>query len=112
MGVGALLICADGLGNASFTPWKLMGLSEYANWNDCWLDFFDMLSEGIMMPLGALLMSIMIGWELGPEVIKRECESTPAHKMTSYPFFRICIKYITPLCMLLVLYGQIDQFFL
>ena len=112
VGVGALLICADGLGNASFTPWKLLGLSEYANWNDCWLDFFDMLSEGIMMPLGALLMSIMIGWELGPEVIKRECESTPAHKMTSYPFFRICIKYITPLCMLLVLYGQIDQFFL
>ena len=32
--------------------------------------------------------------------------------MTSYPFFRVCIKYITPLCMLLVLYGQIDQFFL
>ena len=112
VGVGALLICADGLGNASFTPWKLLGLSEYANWNDCWLDFFDMLSEGIMMPLGALLMSIMVGWELGPEVIKRECESTPAHKMTSYPFFRVCIKYITPLCMLLVLYGQIDQFFL
>ena len=111
VGVGAILICADSLGGASFTPWKLLGLETYSGWNDCWLDFFDMLSEGIMMPLGALLMSLMIGWELGPEIVKNECEATPGHRMTSYGFFKICIRFITPLCMLLVLYGQVCTFF-
>ena len=111
MGVGAILICADSLGGASFAPWKLLGLETYSGWNDCWLDFFDMLSEGIMMPLGALLMSLMIGWELGPEIVKNECEATPGHRMSSYGFFKICIRFITPLCMLLVLYGQVCTFF-
>ena len=112
VGVGCILICADSLGGADFTPWKFLGLPEadIRTWNDCWLDFFDMLSEGIMMPLGALLMSIMIGWELGPDVVKEECERSGA-AMSGYGFFKVCIKFITPLCMILVLYGQIKEFF-
>ena len=112
VGVGAMLICADSLGEASFTPWRLLNLpaESIRTWNDCWLDFFDMLSEGIMMPLGALMMTLMVGWELGPDVVKDECEAS-GHAMASYGFFKICIKYITPLCMILILYGQIKEFF-
>ena len=112
VGVGAMLICADSLGDASFTPWRLLNLpaESIRTWNDCWLDFFDMLSEGIMMPLGALMMTLMVGWELGPDVVKDECEAS-GHAMASYGFFKVCIKYITPLCMILVLYGQIKEFF-
>ena len=110
--VGCILICADQLGGASFTPWKLLNLPETSirMWNDCWLDFFDMLSEGIMLPLGALLMSLMIGWEVGPEMVKDECEQS-GHPMGSYGFFKICVKFITPLCMILILYGQLKDFF-
>ena len=112
VGVGAVLICADSLGDASFTPWRLLNLpaESIRTWNDCWLDFFDMLSEGIMMPLGALMMTLMVGWELGPDVVKEECEAS-GHAMASYGFYKVCIKYITPLCMILVLYGQIKEFF-
>ena len=112
VGLGCILVCADQLGGASFTPWKLLGLPETAirTWNDCWLDFWDMLSEGLMMPLGALLMSLMIGWEVGPEMVKAECEQS-GHAMGSYGFFKICVKFITPLCMILILYGQIKEFF-
>ena len=112
VGLGCILVCADQLGGASFTPWKLLGLPETAirTWNDCWLDFWDMLSEGLMMPLGALLMSLMIGWEVGPEMVKTECEQS-GHAMGSYGFFKICVKFITPLCMILILYGQIKEFF-
>ena len=112
VGLGCVLVCADQLGGASFTPWKLLNLPETSirMWNDCWLDFFDMLSEGIMMPLGALLMSIMIGWEVGPEMVKEECEQS-GHAMGGYGFFKFCIKYITPLCMILILYGQLTDFF-
>ena len=112
VGLGCILVCADRLGDASFTPWKLLNLpaESIRTWNDCWLDFWDMLSEGIMMPLGALLMSLMIGWEVGPDVVKEECEAS-GHAMGSYGFFKVCIKYITPLIMIFVLYGQIKEFF-
>jgi len=112
VGVGCILVCADQLGGSSFAPWKLMNLPETSirMWNDCWLDFWDMLSEGIMMPLGALLMSLMIGWEIGPEVIKEEVEKS-GHPMGGYGFFGICVKFITPLCMILILYGQLKDFF-
>ena len=112
VGLGCILVCADQLGGASFTPWKLLNLPETSirMWNDCWLDFFDMLSEGVMMPLGALLMSIMIGWEVGPEMVKEECEQS-GHTMGGYGFFKFCVKYITPLCMILILYGQLTDFF-
>ena len=110
VGLGCILVCADSLGNAGIAPWQLLGLESYSGWNDCWLDFWDMLSEGIMMPLGALLMSLMIGWEIGPEVVKEECEQQ-GQKLPSYGFFKICVKVITPLCMLLILYGQLQSFF-
>ena len=112
VGLGCILVCADQLGGASFTPWKLLNLPETSirMWNDCWLDFFDMLSEGVMMPLGALLMSIMIGWEVGPEMVKEECEQS-GHAMGGYGFFKFCVKFITPLCMILILWGQLTDFF-
>ena len=45
-------------------------------WNDCWLDLYDMVAEGILMPLGALVMTILIGWVLKPEVVQLECEQS------------------------------------
>ena len=111
VGLGCILVCADALGSTGFAPGNLLGMTgELPTWAADWLDFWDMLSEGIMMPLGALLMSLMIGWEVGPEVVKAECEQS-GHAMSGYGFFKICVKFITPLCMILILYGQIKEFF-
>ena len=113
LGCAALctLVCLDALGTKGIAPANILGIADPKTWAADWLDFFDCISEGILMPLGALLMSIMIGWELGPKAIRDECELTPGHSMTSYRFFRVCVRYITPLCMLLILYGQIKEFF-
>ena len=111
VGVGCILVCADALGTTGFAPGNLLGMTgDLPTWAADWLDFWDMLSEGIMMPLGALLMSLMIGWEIGPEMVKDECEQS-GHAMSGYGFFKICVKFITPLCMILILYGQIKEFF-
>ena len=111
VGLGCILVCADALGTTGFAPGNLLGMTgDLPTWAADWLHFFDMLSEGIMMPLGAMLMSLMIGWEIGPEVIKGEVEQS-GHAMGSYSFFKICVKFITPLCMILILYGQIKEFF-
>ena len=111
VGVGCILVCADALGSTGFAPGNLLGMTgDLPTWAADWLDFFDMLSEGIMMPLGAMLMSLMIGWELGPDMVKNECEAS-GHAMSGFGFFKICVKFITPLCMVLILYGQIKEFF-
>ena len=110
VGLGCILVCADCLGGAGIHPAALLGIENPKTWAADWLDFWDMLSEGIMMPLGALLMSLMIGWEIGPEVVKEEAEQQ-GQKFGAYGFFRVCVKVITPLCMLLILYGQVMSFF-
>ena len=110
VGLGCVLVCADCLGGNNIAPWQLLGLETASGWNDCWLDFWDMLSEGIMMPLGALLMSLMIGWEIGPEVVKEECEQQ-GNTLPTYGFFTVCVKIVTPLCMLLIVYGHVASFF-
>ena len=112
IGLLCVLVSADGLGSNGMAPCDILNISGDAirTWNDCWLDFFDMISEGVFMPLGGLLMTLMIGWELGPDIVKDECEQS-GHAMGSYGFFKICAKFITPLCMILILYGQIKEFF-
>ena len=115
--IEAALVAVDGLGsNGVPVPFKEAtatiladGTVQYAGWNDCWLDFMDMLSEGIAMPLGALLMSIMIGWEIHPKTVLDEIHLGASNKIDG--FFCLCIKIIAPLGMLLVLSGQIASFF-
>ena len=68
-----------------------------------------MMSEGIAMPLGALLMSIMVGWEIKPKTLLDEIHSGASGKIDG--FFAFCIKFIVPLGMVLILLGQINDFF-
>ena len=104
------LVCLDALGTKGIAPANILGIADPKTWAADWLDFFDCIAEGILMPLGALLMSIMYGWEIGPEVVHAEA-TREGQSFGAYGWFKLCIKYITPLCMLLVLYGQIREFF-
>ena len=112
VGLGCILICMDSLGGADISPFNILGMDpeNLPMWSDCWLDFFDCISEGILMPLGALLMCLCIGWELGPKMVDDEC-CLEGQTFKMKGFFNICVKFITPLCMILVLYGQIKDFF-
>ncbi len=106
-----VLVAVDCLGSTGIHPAALLGIENPKTWAADWLDFFDMLSEGIMMPLGAMLMCIMIGYEIGPDVVRDEVERSGV-KMKIFGFFKLCVKFITPVLMVLVLYGQIKDFFL
>ena len=115
VGLGCILICMDSLGGAGISPFNILGIEKDVNgnlptWCDCWLDFFDCISEGILMPLGALLMCLCIGWELGPKMVDDEC-CLEGQSFKMKGFFNICVKTITPILMVFILLGQIDQFF-
>ena len=100
----SVLVGIDGLGTTGVFPWPAT-----AGWNDSMLDFVDMLSEGLAMPIGALMMSIMVGWEIHPQTVLDELHIGYTGRIDT--FYRICIKYITPIGMLLVLAGQVNEFF-
>jgi len=120
--VGAIIflvgipVCLDGLGagvagGATIDiPATIFGMSEVRMAFDCWLDFYDMISEGVFMPLGAILMSVLIGWVLKTETVKEEIEASGL-KMKAYAFWNICFKFIVPIAIAFVLLGQIDDFF-
>ncbi len=104
----AALVAADGLGsNGLWIPFHETG----RNLGSTWLDFMDFISEGVAMPLGALIMSLLIGWGVGPKVIRDELE-TEGRTMNSglYTFFTICVRFIAPLVMAFILYGQVSEF--
>lgn len=108
------LVCADGMGSNHISPAELLGLAgaKLPGWSTSWLGLFDSVAEGLLMPLGALLMCLMISWEPKPDTLRQEILLNGENRPWVYDFFRLCVKYITPLCMLMILYGQISDFFI
>ena len=105
----AILVAWDGLGsNGVWVPFQKYFVNGF---NDCWLDFFDCISEGIAMPLGAMLMSLMVGWELKPSFTLNEVSSGATVTPLLRNFYTFCIRFVAPVVMALVLLGQLNDFF-
>lgn len=112
-----LPVALDALGNGNAlvkAPYEMLGYTiggaGYAGWNDRWLDLYDLISEGVLMPIGALAMSLLIGWVWKTDIIKEECEKN-GHKFIGYKYYDVCFKFIVPIMMILILYIQLTGFF-
>lgn len=115
--VFGLPVALDALGSggaAIKAPFELLGLEVkgpgYAMWNDCWLDTYDLIAEGILMPIGALVMSVLIGWFWKTDTIKDECEVS-GKRFVGYKYYNFCFKYVVPVVMCFILYAQLVDFF-
>ena len=62
------------------------------------------------MPLGAMLMALMVGWELKPDYILDEIHSGESSKFFD-GFYRVCIKWLVAPIMAFVFAGQMIDFF-
>ena len=67
------------------------------------LDTFDFIAEYTMMPLGALLMCLLIGWKWKPDMIVEEVKQN-GKPFRFEAYYRFMIKYVTPLLVAFVLY--------
>jgi len=103
----AILVAADGLGsNGLWIPFHSTGMTL----GDSWLDFMDFISEGVAMPLGALLMSVTI-WFVRPKSIRDEVMAGGNRFSDGlYKFYQFCIYIACPLGMAFILYGQVASF--
>ena len=73
------------------------------------LDFFDFLTNSLMMPIAALSTCILIVYVVGVDKIVEEVETSSKFKRKSlYKFF---IKYLAPICILIILVSSIASVF-
>ena len=97
---GGTLVTWDALGGSG---------SPYPFGLTCWLDFFDLGAEGILMPLGGLLMAIMFGWTRR-HYIDDEVELN-GNTFKSKGFVDFCFRWVGPIFMILLLIVQLNSFF-
>ena len=70
------------------------------------LDFFDFISNSVIMPLVALLTCIFVGYILKPQALIDEVE-TDNTRFKSKTLFVVMIKYVAPICIVLILVSSV-----
>lgn len=69
------------------------------------LDFFDFISNSVLMPIVALFTCLFVGWVVKPKLVIDEVKlssSFPREKL-----FVVVIRYVAPICILLVLISSV-----
>ncbi len=88
----------------------LLGLVScfgYSIWADVkiiglqFLDFFDFLSNSVLMPIVAFVTCIFIGFVIKPKAIADEVELSGKFKRKG--LFNVMVKYIAPICIIAIL---------
>jgi len=69
------------------------------------LDMFDFATNSVIMPIVALLTCIFVGYVLKPSVLSEEIALTGKFKKRR--MFEVIIKYIAPVCILLILISSV-----
>ena len=69
------------------------------------LDFFDFLSNSVMMPIVALLTCIFVGWIIKPKEIIDEVRASSKFKLAGA--WTLMIKYIAPVLVVVILVANV-----
>ncbi len=95
--VSFVLGSASALGYGIWDGVRILGMQ--------FLDFFDFLTNSIMMPIGALATCFLILRVVGLKKIEEEVEISSAfHRKKLYYFF---LKYLAPICIAIILLSSI-----
>ena len=70
------------------------------------LDFFDFITNSVLMPVVAIATCIFVGWIMGPKSVVEECEAD-GNKMKAKGIYTVMVKYIAPALMVALLVSEI-----
>ena len=80
----------------------------YSSWDDLLffgrfavLDFFDFLTNSVMMPIIALFTCILVAYFIKPKAVIEEISLSG--KFRQKQMFSVMIKYVTPVCLVVIL---------
>ena len=71
-------------------------LSDVTVFGMAFLDFFDFISNSVLMPIVALVTCILVGYVIKPKALIEEIEQSGKFKRKT--LFTIVIKYLAPVC--------------
>lgn len=91
--IAVLMALPSSLGFGPLSGIQIIGFSI--------LDFFDFLSNSVLMPIAAFLTCIFVAYVTKPTIIINEVESSGKFKRKS--LFLIMVKYLAPLCIIAIL---------
>ena len=91
--IALLMAVPSSLGFGVWNGIKILGFD--------FLDFFDFISNSVLMPIAAFLTCIFVAYVIKPEAIINEVESSGKFKRK--PLFLVMIKYIAPICIIAIL---------
>ncbi len=69
------------------------------------LDFFDFISNNIVMPIVALMTAVLIGYAVGPDTVIAEVKQNGVFR--SKKLYVYMIRFVVPLCMVIILISSI-----
>ncbi len=85
------------LGNGIWGGIKILGMA--------FLDFFDFISNNVMMPIVALFTCFVVGYILKPKTVIDEVEFNGKFKAKG--LYSVMVKYIAPICLLIILVSSV-----
>ena len=84
-----------------------IGKPDIQVWGKSLMDFCDFVTAQVMLPSGALLTSILVGWFASKKIVREEFTNWETSNSKSYfNFYLFCVRYIVPVCILLILMHQ------
>ena len=92
-----LLALPSSLGYGIWDSVKIFGLS--------FLDFFDFVSNSVIMPIVAILTCLFVGYVIKPKTLIDEIAISK--KFNSEKLYIVIIKYIAPFCILAILISSV-----
>ena len=73
-------------------------------------DFFDMLTASYIMPIGALLMTIFLGWVYPKPDVRDELSNGGTLKARFFGIYYFLLRYIAPIALIIIIiYGIIGK---
>lgn len=97
--IGSILIgLPSALGYGIWGNVKIIGMQ--------FLDFFDFISNSVIMPIVAFVTCIFVGYIIKPKALIDEMESDGA-KFKKKGLFVVVIKYFAPICIVLILISSV-----
>ncbi len=70
------------------------------------MDFCDLLTAQVMLPAGALLTSLMLGWLVPRRLLHDEFTNQGTVSLRLFSVWRFCVRFVVPLCILLIFLHQ------
>ena len=97
LAISLLLGLPSSLGYSAWSEVKVLGMQ--------FLDLFDFVSNSVLMPIVAFCTCLFVGFFLSPRAIEEEIELSG--RFRGKRLFSVMIRYIAPLCILLILLSSV-----